>query len=63
MLKSIPFSQGFNTRQIATAGRIFLASLATSIYETINARSSKYLHAQDKMDWLFQMPLPDNQWR
>jgi hypothetical protein len=61
-LSSSPSSQGFNTRQIATASRIFLASLSTSIYETINARSSKCLRAQDKMEWLFQMPLPDNQW-
>jgi hypothetical protein len=62
MLTNTPRSHGFNTRQIATAGRIFLASQASSLYETINARSSKCLRAQDKMDWLFQMPLPDNQW-
>jgi hypothetical protein len=52
----------FNPAQIATAGRIVLASLATSIYEAINSRSSKCLRAQDKMDWLWQMPLPSNQW-
>jgi hypothetical protein len=52
----------FTPRQLATASRISLASLATSIYEAINARSSKCLRAQDKMNWLFQMPLPDNQW-
>lgn len=52
----------FNPIQLATAGRIVLASLSTSIYEAINSRSSKCLRAQDKMDWLFQLPLPDNQW-
>ncbi|KAH7371572.1 hypothetical protein BKA66DRAFT_423820 [Pyrenochaeta sp. MPI-SDFR-AT-0127] len=53
---------GFNPAQLATAARISLAARKTSIYEVINSQSSKCLRAQDKMDWLFQMPLPDNQW-
>jgi hypothetical protein len=51
-----------NPVQIATASRIILAALTTSIYEAINSRSSMCLQAQTKMDWLFQVPLPDKQW-
>ncbi|KAH7075156.1 hypothetical protein FB567DRAFT_610743 [Paraphoma chrysanthemicola] len=52
----------FNAAQIATANRIVLAHLGTSLYEAINARASKCLRAQDKMSWVWQLPLPDNQW-
>ncbi|KAF2832515.1 hypothetical protein CC86DRAFT_280419 [Ophiobolus disseminans] len=52
----------FNPAQLAAASRIVLASLMTSMNEAINSRASKCLRAQDKMDWLFQVPLPDNQW-
>jgi len=55
-------SVNFNPAQLATASRIILAALQTSIYSAINSRASKCLRAQDKMDWLFQLPLPDNQW-
>jgi hypothetical protein len=53
---------GFTPAQIVTAARISFASLTTSVYESINSRSSRCLRAQDRMDWLFQMPLPDDQW-
>jgi len=51
-----------NINQLATASRIFLASLGNSLYEAINSRPSMALRAQTKMDWLFQIGLPDNQW-
>ncbi|KAJ4363812.1 hypothetical protein N0V95_001007 [Ascochyta clinopodiicola] len=54
---------GFTPTQLATASRLFFAALSTSIYETINSRPSMCLRAQDKMYWLYQMPLPDNQWQ
>jgi hypothetical protein len=62
MWKGVSPDASFNVKQKAAAGRIFLASRETSLYETINARSSKCLRAQDRMEWLFQGPLPDNQW-
>jgi hypothetical protein len=54
---------GFTATQAAVAARISFASLTTSLYESINSQSSKCLRAQDRMDWLFQMPLPDDQWK
>jgi hypothetical protein len=52
----------FNPKQMATAARIALASLHTSFRDIINTPSSRSLRAQEKMWWLLQAPLPDNQW-